>query len=743
MTDSGLSFFPSGAALFVVPIALLMTGVLCWLAYQRSGYRRATGLLELLRFVLVGLVLATLCQPEWLESKRAEQRSTLAVLWDRSNSMQTKDVLDGAGSDPGSRAGAIESLLEEKAWRPATEPGSSAQPGSDFEVVFEPFSSTLDQPDEATDLNHGLSQVLDRYDNLRGVVVLSDGDWNVGQSPVEAAMRFKMLGVPVFAVGVGSRVPLPDLALVRMDAPTFGVRGKPLRIPFVVKNQLGQSRDVRVSLLIDGKPARSLTVRVPAMEEVQRNLVWTPTAIGDFELTLRIPQDPMERVPDNNVLDAKIAVREEQLKVLVIESRPRWEYRYLRNALERDPGVEVTCLLYHPGLPKVGGGRTYIERFPSASELSRFDVVFLGDVGISGGAGNKQLTVAQARELRQLVSAQAAGLVFLPGRYGLQATLAGSPLGDLLPVIVDDARPLGIGTSKPGHFALTTTGQRSLLTRLARSDNENADVWRRLPGFHWCAAVLRAQAGAEVLAVHDSLSTATGRLPLIVTKTFGTGKVLFMGTDSAWRWREGVEDTYHYRFWAQVARWMAYQRQMASGQSMRLFYSPDRPRTGDSVALNANVLDALGTPLSDATVVVQAIAPSGRTRTVRLQPGAADAVGLMSGTFVPDQPGTYKLIATCKETGGVVRADLSVQGFNRESQGRLARYDVLQEIAQVTGGKMVPVSQVRTLLDHLATLPEPEPVVHRTRIWAHPVWGGMLVLLLGVFWTGRKIMGAV
>ncbi len=83
MTDSGLSFFPSDGALFVVPIALIATGVLCWLAYQRSGYRKATGLLELLRFVLVGLVLATLCQPEWLEPERAEQRSTLAVLWDR------------------------------------------------------------------------------------------------------------------------------------------------------------------------------------------------------------------------------------------------------------------------------------------------------------------------------------------------------------------------------------------------------------------------------------------------------------------------------------------------------------------------------------------------------------------------------------------------------------------------------------------------------------------------------------
>ena len=69
---------------------------------------------------------------------------------------------------------------------------------------------------------------------------------------------------------------------------------------------------------------------------------------------------------------APISVREEELEVLVIDSRPRWEFRYLRNALERDPGVEVSCLLFHPGLPKVGGGRSYLSRFPTESELSRF-----------------------------------------------------------------------------------------------------------------------------------------------------------------------------------------------------------------------------------------------------------------------------------------------------------------------------------------------------------------------------------
>jgi hypothetical protein len=474
-----------------------------------------------------------------------------------------------------------------------------------------------------------------------------------------------------------------------------------LRIPFVLRSALGQDRDVRVTLHVNDTSKMSRVVRVPAMGQAQQDMVWTPPATGDYTLTLRVPKAPQELIVANNEISAPISVREEQLKVLVIESVPRWEYRYLRNALERDPGVEVTCLLFHPKLSKVGGGRSYTQVFPSVNELSRLDVVFLGDVGV----GPKQLTADQAKDLRQLVSAQAAGLVFMPGRYGWQDSLTTSALADLYPVILDPAHTTGVGSKSPGHFTLTQAGQRSLLTRLADTDQDNANIWRTLPGFHWYAGVMRAKAGAEVLAVHDQETTASGRVPLIVTKTYGTGKVLFMGTDSAWRWREGVEDRYHYRFWGQVARWMAYQRQMAEGQSMRLFFSPDRPRVDDVVSLNANVLDGQGGPLNQGTVVVQAISPSGKTQTVRLEPGEKDAWGLFVGSLVAREPGTTRLIASCAETGASVQADLTVQGLNRERQGRLARFDVLEEIAAITQGKLVPVSEVSTLLDHLATLP--------------------------------------
>lgn len=749
--QGSLEFLSSGSITVLGLLVIAVTGVLCWLAWHRSGYRKQTGWLELLRFVLVCLVVVTLNQPEWLKTQPPERRATLAILWDQSKSMETRDVLDGenVSDEPKSRTEAIQPLMSETVWKGGSASDTEhTQDTDDLNVVFEPFSSALDPPEEATDLNAGMTHVLDNHTNLRGVVLLSDGDWNVGNSPVEAATRFRMKGIPVFAIGVGSRVPLPDLELVRMDAPTFGVVNKQVRIPFVVRSTLGQDRDVRVTLNINQKsestaatPEKQITkvVRVPAMRQAQDNVVCTLPATGDYTLSLRIDKDAEELIPENNEISAPISIREEQLKVLVIESYPRWEYRYLRNALERDPGVEVTCLLFHPELPKVGGGRSYIKRFPDARELRRYDVVFLGDVGIKEG----QLTVEQTQELRKLISAQASGLVFMPGRKGAHDSLVSGPLGDLYPVLLDPATPEGVGSSNQGYFALTTAGQRSLLTRLGDTDEGNSEVWRKLPGFFWYAGVARAKVGTETLAVHDQVTNASGRVPLIVTKTYGTGKVLFMGTDSAWRWRQGVEDKYHYRFWSQVARWMAYRRQMAQSESIRLFYSPDRPNVDDVLTLNANAIDNVGGPLDSGTVVVQAISPSGKTQTIRLQPGTEDLAGLFVGSFVPKEPGNYRLIASSSETGASVQTDLSVQGLNREQQGRLARFDVLEEIAKITDGKLVSVSEVPNLLEYLAALPEPEPTVHRTRIWAHPMWAGLLIFLLGVFWVARKMNGTV
>lgn len=732
MSPGSLELVWSPLGIVIGVVSVLVTAGLSLLAWYRTGFARGPGILEALRVVLVAMVAITLNQPEWLAQYVPDERPTLTVLWDASGSMQTQDVLDPArpNDTPKTRADAVQPLIHEQRWTSLAEK---------MNVIVEPFSSATSDPSEGTDMNAALNSVLDKHKNLRGVVLLSDGDWNLGDPPVRAATRLRMKKIPVFAVGVGSETRLPDVELVSLDAPTFGVVGKLMRIPFTIESALPRDHDAVVTLKSSTGEVITHDVSIPAMGRVEDAVLWKPEQVGEVVLTMNVPPDPDELIKENNERSVPITIREEALKVLLVESYPRWEYRYLRNALERDPGVEASCLLFHPGLSKVGGGKGYLKEFPGTlEELSKFDVIFLGDVGVAPG----QLTSEHCRLIKGLVQSQASGLILMPGIRGGHFSLLSTELNELYPVVLDESQPRGWGSRVPAQFELTESGRRSLLTKLEDSEEENARTWETLPGFQWYAPVIRAKAGTEVLATHRTETSRFGRVPLLATKTYGTGKILFMGSDGAWRWREGVEDKYHYRFWGQVARWMAYQRNMAQGQTMRLFYSPDRPQAADVVTLNANVMSPGGEPLQDGTVMVQITAPSGKTESVQLAAGD-DEWGLFSGKFTPDEHGEYKLTLSCRENGGTLETKLSVQGVKRERIGRPARLDVLEEIASVTRGRLADPGEMAGILEQIAALPEPEPIVRRLRLWCHPVWAGILVMLLGVFWVGRKMIGTV
>jgi len=727
-TNSELTFLSTPAMLVFGVIVVVVTAVFSFMIWKRSNFAAATGSLEALRVLIVSLVAITLNQPEWKETFEPDNKPIIALLRDDSGSMTTEDIVDpeNASVPPRKRSEIAESLTSAESWNSLRD---------DFELEIRTFSSGA----EGTDITGAMNDVIAQFPGLRGIVLISDGDWNTGDPPSQAATRLRMSKTRVFTVPVGSETRLPDLAVTAFDAPTFGIVDKQVRLPFSLTNTLPREQSTTLEITTSTGQTITSEITIPAMGKIRETILWTPTTTGDFKLTLTIPQISEERDTTNNTLTAPIVIRKEELKVLLIDTYPRWEYRYLRNALERDPGVEVSCLLFHPDIDAVGGGRGYLESFPEADKLAEFDVIVLGDVGLMPN----QLTAPDVAALRRQVTTQASGLVLLPGFHGYQNSLVNSELEALFPVLLDPAQPRGWGSATPGQFELTELGARSLLTRLEDTENANAGIWANLPGFQWYAGVVRAKPGSEVLATHSSETNRFGRIPLIVTKTFGTGKILFMGTDGAWRWRKGVEDKYHYRFWGQVARWMAYQRNMASDELMRLFYSPDRPQSGETLSLNANVMSIGGEPLQAATVIVQITSPGGKIESVRLQPGGEEQWGLFTGVFEPDEPGDYQLMMTCAENGGTLETKITVQGSSLEKVGYPARYDVLEEIARITKGEMFRTPDLEAIKAKLSALPAPEPIERRLRIWANPWWIGVIVLLLTVFWIGRKATGAV
>lgn len=731
-----LHFSPTPLSLAFGLIALISIGSLCVISWRRSAHRLRTGLLESLRFLITLIVVLLLWKPEWLTVVEPETKPRIALLRDVSGSMSTLDAELPDSIDVNrtvvSRSKWVDQIINDKLL------GSLSSDDSN-EIITREISAppTDDSKLAGTDLSQPIIDLLENETNLRAVVLWSDGDFNLGQPPVVAAQKLLQRGVPLFTIPVGSDRRLPDLDLISVTAPTYGIVGEKVQIPFTVRSSL--DREVRTIVRLRDEAGRERTKELILSpgEETYESILWQIDAEGSSTLELSLPVAEGERVEENNARRFTLSGRPESIKVLVIDSLPRWEYRYLRNALSRDPGVELSCLLFHPQLG-LGDGPDYIQEFPEKPEdLARYDVIILGDVGVEPG----QLTKDQCELIKGLVENQASGVVFLPGPKGNQRSLLNSPLGELIPVVLDTEKPEGIIDPVASPLELTGEGRGSLLTLLADTEETNPQVWRSLPGFYWHAAALKAKGGTEVLAVHANRRTNFGPTPVIVTSAAGNGKVLYMGIDSAWRWRRGVEDKYHYRFWGQVARWMSYQRNMAAGQRVRLYFSPERPVPGDTVTLNANAFDENGAPLEEGSVLIDALLPDGSSQRISLEKNDT-AWGSFTGRIKIDQPGEWKLIARIEGSEkDAVEATLLAQGIELEKVGQPARPDVLEEMARIARGRMLTSVQLPELIREIRALPEPRPIENRLPLWSHWITITLLVLLLAIFWTGRKLNG--
>jgi hypothetical protein len=67
----------------------------------------------------------------------------------------------------------------------------------------------------------------------------------------------------------------------------------------------------------------------------------------------------------------------------------------------------------------------------------------------------------------------------------------------------------------------------------------------------------------------------------------------------------------------------------------------------------------------------------------------------------------------------------------------------MEEIARVTHGKAAEPGRLDDVLQSLAGLPEPPPSVRRVQLWSHPAVAGSFVVLLGLFWIARKVVGLI
>ncbi|MEM1446259.1 MAG: hypothetical protein AAGF84_09405 [Planctomycetota bacterium] len=764
-------------------IALTVAGFVWWVYHRLMGGRRLRLSLAVVRGLVLTLIVLLLCGPEAVRQEERVEADVLVMLVDRSASLGVEDV---GGEARMSRDTALRDALATQ-W-----PEVAAGLADDREVRWLGFGERVfglgereaaDEADEAfavelgeadqlgTRLRTAVEEAVRRVAGraVAGVVVISDGRSGEEVSSGLIA-RLGQSAVRVFSVPLGAADGGVDVAVVRIDGPRRAFAGDvvPVSVGVEVRGTERGDTAVRVRLIdtrgtdsneddevldertLSGEELRG-PVRLEAREVAPGDAAWAVEVGLAGEGNGTVVQELNE---SNNRAELSVEVVDRPIRVLYVEGTPRWEYRYLKNLLVREPSIDSSILLLSADAEFAQEGDTPITRLPAdAEEWGRYDVVILGDVP-AAYFGDEQVEL-----LRERVSRSGVGMLWVAGPRFVPGGWAGTRLSDLLPM----REPGEVGVVQGGFVEVEPTGLAEALAVLQLGDGGSAggsDWPAGLGALRWVQELAELKPTAEVLAVGRSEGEADDEaLPVVTRMRYGAGQSVYVATDETWRWRRGVGERFPERFYVQLVRMLGRGAVAVDDARVRLEASRRRVSEGGSVVLDLVVEDPALLPGGSSGVrdvpvqltTADTDAPGGGVelllREVRETTDGTASSGTdtrrFSATWTADQAGAFIARVTHPALESLdVQTEIEVAAADDELRNPEADHAKLIQLADATGGAVIPLDRLDLLSD-----PETVPSVarriadDRTESIAHsPLAFALLIGLLALEWSARRAM---
>ena len=699
------------------------------------------------------LLLVTLavlaCGPVLEVPRERVEADSVLVLVDRSRSLEVEDM-EAPGGGWRSRDAALRAVVADAAFRASgPEHRMSWFAFSEQLAQLVPSSAGAVDPGEATGTRTLLARAIDEALSrsagrpVSSIVMVTDG--RTADPPDRALLRrLQSEGVAVSSVALGAPRPLGDASVATAEAPRRAfvrdivpvqatverrgpMRGRPVRVELV---------DTATGTVLDRSEVGAATEDgdAPRRDDVQ--LVATPQGTGTAAWEVRIvdPAAPRDLVPANDRRAVPVTLVDRPLRVLYVEGYPRWEYRYLKNLLQRERSVESSVMLLSADREFAQEGNTPIARLPrTREEFDRFDLVVIGDMP-AGFFSAEQLS-----EVRRAVDERGIGLVLVGGQRSMPRTWAGTAFDDLLPFMgpyeLDrvpgpvNVRPTE-AASRAGVMRLADDPKAPFPPELSSPDEE----WARM---EWAQRIAPSSLKPAAEAIAETVQSFDGSaLPIVVAMRYGAGNVLYVATDETWRWRNGRGEAYPERFWVQLLRAMARPSLGTGTEEVRVAVEPQRCTVGDAVRVEAELPTGDDRP----SLVLEATTGAPGEAVIEVE-ARRNASGTFTGTFVPESPGRWSVrprdASLLARSGG--GATLEAVRDDAELRDAEADRGLLERIARETGGRVVEPSGIAGLM---ASLPNRSVVTEdpiRDDIRTSPASLILVMALLLAEWIARRM----
>lgn len=569
---------------------------------------------------------------------------------------------------------------------------------------------SIERPDfvaETSDLTGALKRVANRYEGSRlgGVVLISDGIYNSGISPLYSSFNF-----PVYTLGVGDTLEHIDVAIKNVSYNKIAYQGNkfPLRVEVVVKNL--ENSSITASVLQRGK----VIEKQSKISKQDQLLVFDfqPLANeqGIQKLDIQLDVRDGEYNTQNNRASIFVEVVEGKKKILVVASSPHPDVKALRDVIDKNSNYEF--ILHTPSIDK------------KESRVFRPEEIDLAIFHQAPDLRGKTNALFQ-----QFATSKTSLLIIL----GQQSDLRQIEKQNM-PVKFEGA---------PRDFDEVTPVVNTAFSNFIVSPEANT-LLTDFPPVSVHFGKMSISLGASPLLFQRVGSISTDK-PLLAVAQQDDRKIGIMLGEGLWRWKlnefDRTENTAAFdEIFGKLIQYLS------TSDDKRKFRSyPIQQEFSDteSVIFESQAYNDIFEPIYGNSIDLELTDEQGKKSkyTYTTSPGNSryQIGGLQEGVY------RYKSRTVLDKKPEEVRGEFAVVKRQMELQNLTADFDLLKALAANTGGKFYRASNAEALKTELQKS-EAKSVIHTEETYDTMInlkWVFVLLVLLATFeWTLRKYLGS-
>jgi hypothetical protein len=558
-----------------------------------------------------------------------------------------------------------------------------------------------------SDLNKGIQNVIQEYEgrNLAGIIIVSDGIYNSGLSPLYTPVR-----TPIYTVGLGDSIARVDVVLKNIAFNKVAYQGNkfPIRAQVLLQGLLNQ--EVVVSVSKNGKSISTLQKNSTDKSFLDFDFQLDATDKGIQRYDVSVKPVEGESNKRNNAASIFIEVVEGKKKIVMIAPAPHPDIKALKTVVEKNANYEF--ILHIPGTAeadpavlRAGGAELYIFH-QVIDQLGKTTALFKN---LYKSNSSVMLMIGANTSLRQLQA----------NNVPIQFESFNGQWDDVTPVINNNFRDFGFSENSNGVFA-------------------------RYPPADVPFGKFSYPPSANVL-LYQRIGSITTDRPMLLTWPDNNRKIAVMIGEGMWRWRlNEFADTGNTLFFDELfSKLIQYLSTLEDKRKFRAFPLQNEFSDAESVVIESQVYNDLFELVYGNTIRIEVRNEQNELSNYSYvtSPGSSRyrIGGLKEGIY------RFKASTTVNNKTEEASGQFLVKTQNLEAQNLTADFNLLRKLATETGGKFYNREQVGNMTNDLQQT-KVASLIHSEETFNQLInlkWVFFLLLaLISAEWFLRKYLGS-